>query len=89
MKRKRSNSFERPPGLWFDDGSVILEVESSQFKVHRSMLSNYSVVFRDMFDIPLPSVINDEDVVEGCPVVCLQDNAQDWIVVLKVMYNGM
>lgn len=77
MKRRRSNSFERPPDLWFDDGSVALQVESSQFTVHRSMLSSHSAVFRDMFGVPQPSVANEGDVIEGCPVVRLQVNAQE------------
>src|ERR1700755_1150246 len=44
-----------PPGLtkhadlWFFDGSVILQAESTLFRVHKSQLSRRSIVFSDMF----------------------------------------
>lgn len=41
--------------LWFDDGSVILEAGFICFRVHGSMLSYHSEVFRDLInDHPRP-----------------------------------
>jgi len=39
---------------WLDDGNIILQTGSKQFRVVRSILSASSSVFRDMFSIPQP-----------------------------------
>ncbi|KAJ6466356.1 hypothetical protein C8R45DRAFT_1021412 [Mycena sanguinolenta] len=74
----------RSTDYWFDDGNIILQVESTQFRVAKSVLSRHSSVFRDMFLVPLPA---DEPTVEDCPVVVLVgDTAQDWALFLGAMY---
>ena len=75
----------RSPDFWFDDGSVVLHVESTQFRVHRSVLSANSEVFRGMFSLPQPTTV-DRDLVDGCPVVRLADKVVDWTHVLKALY---
>jgi len=64
-----STELTRSPDHWFDDGSIILEAESTQFRVHRTMLARHSSIFRDMFEIPQPA--HGEPVVEGCLMVHL------------------
>ncbi|KAJ7037828.1 hypothetical protein C8F04DRAFT_397419 [Mycena alexandri] len=96
VKRQRTDSdvdadaeHKTPPLVrsteyWFDDGNIILQVESTQFRLTKSMLSMHSSVFRDMFTIPLPA---DEPTIENCPVVILSgDTAEDWILLLGVIY---
>ncbi|KAJ7070058.1 hypothetical protein C8F01DRAFT_542043 [Mycena amicta] len=74
----------RSPHYWFDEGSVILQVESTQFRVAKSILAMHSTVLRDMFTLPLPA---DEPLVENCPVVILPgDTAEDWARLLSAMY---
>jgi len=75
----------RSPDYWFDDGSIILEAESTQFRVHRTMLARHSSVFRDMFEIPQPA--HGEPVVEGCLVVHLSDSAEDIKHMLCSLYD--
>ncbi|KAJ7935112.1 hypothetical protein B0H13DRAFT_1474520, partial [Mycena leptocephala] len=58
----------------FDDGSVVLQAENTQFRVHWSILSIHSSVFHDMQGLPQPP---DQDSIEGCPVVQLSDLAAD------------
>ncbi|KAJ7725318.1 hypothetical protein B0H16DRAFT_1594520 [Mycena metata] len=92
-KRQRTESEDaepKPPPLvrsteyWFDDGNIILQVESTQFRLTKSMLSMHSSVFRDMFTIPLPP---DEPTVENCAIAILSgDTAEDWILLLGVIY---
>ena len=78
------------PDLWFDDGSIVLHVESTLFKVHRSILSSNSEVFCDMFGVLQPSTTNTSDgAIDGCPVVPLPDQAVDWTHVLKALYDAM
>jgi hypothetical protein len=75
----------RAADLWFEDGNVVLETESTQFRVHRSILSTHSVIFRDMFAAPQPAAFEEE--LEGCQVVLLPDSAEDWTHVLKALYD--
>ena len=72
--------------FWFDDGSVVLNVQSTLFRVHRSILSMHSTVFSDMFSIPQPP---DQTAIEGCPVVHLHDSADDFTYLLKALYNPL
>jgi hypothetical protein len=48
--------------IWYDDGSVVLQAESTQCRVHWSVLVQHSTVFADMRQIPQPP---DEPTVEG------------------------
>ncbi|KAF7297730.1 BTB domain-containing protein [Mycena kentingensis (nom. inval.)] len=87
-KRPREDSepapITRSLEYWFDDGSIVLQVESTQFRVAKSMLARHSVVFKDMLSLPLPP---DEPLVEGCPVVVLHDSSADWAHLLGAMYT--
>lgn len=71
--------------IWFDDGSVILQAESTQFRVHRTILARHSSVFRDIFDVPRP---HDESLIEGCPIIRLSDSAEDIRLALIALYDG-
>ncbi|KAJ7465250.1 hypothetical protein FB451DRAFT_432988 [Mycena latifolia] len=89
-KRRRTGAdapetaFVRSEEYWFDDGNVILQVESTQFRLTKSILSLHSTVFRDMFMVPLPA---DEPTIENCPVVILTgDTPEDWTHLLGAMY---
>jgi BTB/POZ domain len=69
---------------WLDDGNIILQAESTQFRVVRSILSASSSVFGDMFGIPQPE---NENLVDGCPVVHVSDTADDLHHVLKAVFD--
>jgi BTB/POZ domain len=69
---------------WLDDGNIILQAESTQFRVLRSILSASSSVFRDMFSLPQPE---NENLVDGCPVVHVSDTADDLHHVLKALFD--
>ena len=75
------NSASEPishPTLWYDDGSVVLQAETTMFRVHRSILSAQSEIFKDMFAIP-QSPTSTDGTVDGCPVITmLGDTMQDW-----------
>jgi hypothetical protein len=66
--------------VWFEDGSVVLSAEKREFRVHRSLLSLHSVVFRDMFSIPQRS-----DLPEG-PIE-LHDDPDDLAHLLHALYD--
>ncbi|KAJ7188666.1 hypothetical protein C8R46DRAFT_979878 [Mycena filopes] len=71
--------------IWYKDGSVILQAENTQFRVHFSLLSQHSCFFRDLEDLPQPP---DQPTVEGCPVVELAGDACiDVEHLLRVLYD--
>lgn len=73
--------------IWYEDGSVVLQAEETQFRVHTSRLSAKSTVFKDMFDIA-QSPANTESHAYGCPLVHLPDDtADDWALLLDVLYD--
>ncbi|KAF9527287.1 hypothetical protein CPB83DRAFT_793363 [Crepidotus variabilis] len=71
--------------FWFSDGSVVLQGEDTQFRVHKSMLALHSVVFRDTFQVSQPA--SGEESVEGCPVVHLTETAEDVEYMLSALYE--
>ena len=73
---------------WFDDGSVIIQAENTQYRVHRSLLSRHSSIFNDMFSLPQPAM-DPGPTSEGCPVIFLSDKATDLEHVLSVIYDGI
>jgi hypothetical protein len=81
-----TTSSTRHPDLWFDDGSIVLSVQMTLFRVHRTTLSKHSTVFADMFSIPQPL---DQVTIEGCPVVNLPDSAADFAYLLKALYDPL
>lgn len=79
--------------LWFSDGSVVLQAESTLFRVHKSQLARRSVVFSDMFTLPQPVVSTShatfaDESYESCPVVRLHDSAEDVANLLLALYDG-
>jgi len=70
---------------WVEDGNVdvVSADDSKAFRVHRSILSRYSQVFKDMF----AASHEGESSIEGCPVVRLQDAADDIEHVLCALYG--
>ncbi|KAF8148191.1 hypothetical protein B0H34DRAFT_803034 [Crassisporium funariophilum] len=72
--------------FWFEDGNVIIQAESTQFRVHRSVFSKHSPIFRDMFAVPQPEA---SPTLDGCPVVCLPDTKEDVHNVMSLLYDSI
>jgi len=73
---------------WFDDGSIVLQVERTQFRVHTSMLARHSNIFKDMFAIPQPKELL-EPLIESCSIVQLHDKAEDVEIILGLFYDNI
>lgn len=48
----RPQDIVRYTRFWYDDGSVVIQAENTQFRVHRSILAAQSDVWATMFSIP-------------------------------------
>ncbi|KAL1743223.1 hypothetical protein HDZ31DRAFT_65227 [Schizophyllum fasciatum] len=76
----------RHPDLYLADGSVIVRAEDTLFRVHISMLARHSIFFRDVFAMPKGG--EGADRLDGCPVLFLQDRAEDVANLLSALYDG-
>ncbi|KAJ7443809.1 hypothetical protein FB451DRAFT_1295088 [Mycena latifolia] len=65
-------------------GDIILQAESTQFRVNPDKLAQQSSVFRDTPPAPQPPK---EPTVNGCSVVYVSDTAKDWESLLEVLYH--
>ncbi|KAH7870907.1 uncharacterized protein C8R40DRAFT_1210747 [Lentinula edodes] len=90
---------------WFQDGNIILvsrdESGSSElperppvgFRVHRGVLSRHSEVLRDMFELPQPDTMydndNDASRYEGCQVITMYDIPIELSNLVKALYDGV
>lgn len=68
----------------YDDGSLVLHVENTLFRIHRSILASHSEFCADMLKVPQPA---NSLTVDGCPVVHLPDTPGDFVDLLKALYN--
>jgi hypothetical protein len=71
--------------IWYKDGSVVLQAQDKQFRVHWSVLSKNSAFFRDMQDLPQPEM--EQETVEACPLIPLSDSVVDIEHLLDTLYN--
>lgn len=82
-------SLKHDPDLWFEDGSIVVIAENTGFRVHKLLLSHLSPVFRDVFTVPQPVVVNSGlSVVDNCPVVRVSDSVYDIKCLLRAIYDG-
>ena len=70
-----SVDLERCEDLWFEDGTIVLQAETTLFRVYSGILARHSPFFKNLFTLPQPS---DAEKYEEIPLVQLAgDSAQD------------
>ena len=74
------------PTLYYDDGNVILSSGSTLFRVHRSILSKHSPVFRELFS---PRGDTKPEILRGCLHLALDDSKEEVEALLNVIYDGL
>ncbi|KAJ6535566.1 hypothetical protein B0H19DRAFT_1183764 [Mycena capillaripes] len=77
-----SGGLTRAEGLWLADCGLIIQAETTLFRVSRDFLAIQSPIFRDMLSLPTP---DDAEMMDGCPFVLLSDSAEDITVFLKAL----
>lgn len=89
-KQKKRSSYSQlrctEPSCWFEDGNVVLQAQSSIFKVYKGLLSQESEVFKSMFALPQSST-GPSELYDGCPLVVLQDSAADVRVFIQAIFD--
>lgn len=75
----------RSSDVWFDDGTVVLQAETTLFRVYRGVLVAQSPIFRDTFAIPQPPA---QEMYEGCPVILLHDSPGDLELFLLATHDA-
>ncbi|KAJ7938627.1 hypothetical protein B0H13DRAFT_1587568 [Mycena leptocephala] len=79
----------RSSDFWFEDGTIILRVENTLYRVYRGLLSARSTVFHDTFSMPQPRAMEEQNdkglsipenqlEIEGFSVVQLHDKEKDF-----------
>ncbi|KAJ7694273.1 hypothetical protein B0H14DRAFT_3759338 [Mycena olivaceomarginata] len=71
--------------VWFDDGTVVLQVEKTLFRVYRGVLAAQSSIFRDTFAIPQPPT---QEKYDGCPLILLHDSPEDMRLFLMATHDA-
>ncbi|KAJ7467120.1 hypothetical protein FB451DRAFT_1340546 [Mycena latifolia] len=82
-------SVVRNADFWFHDGSIVLLVGARMFRVHQTVLATHSEVFAGLFIVPQPpsGTGTTAETIEGCHVVQLHDNQDDFTDMLKGIYH--
>jgi len=86
---KRSRPDEtRDEDLYFEDGSIVLSAKDTDgdlvyFRVHKSVLTKQSVIFKDMF-VPSPPEM---EMYDDIPLVHLHDASKELKQFLQAMYD--
>ena len=79
---------ERDPQFWLRDGNIVIVAQCTAFRVHESVLSLHSNVFRDLFLMPQPLEVNEDDAAfEGTHVVRVSDTSCDLREFLRAIYG--
>ncbi|KAF9527288.1 hypothetical protein CPB83DRAFT_768595 [Crepidotus variabilis] len=76
----------RSSDFWFSDGSVVLEAESTRFRVHSSMLALHSTVFKGMLQ-HLKIGKAHHKMIDGCPFIPLDDSEEEVTYMLSALYE--
>ncbi|KAJ7048740.1 hypothetical protein C8F01DRAFT_45899 [Mycena amicta] len=72
----------RADGLYFADCGLVIQAETTVFRVSRDFLGLNSTIFRDMLTLPTHA---DAETLDGAPLVRLPDAARDVDVMLRAL----
>ena len=70
--------------FYFEDGNVEIMCRDTAFRVHSTIVSFSSPKLRDMLT---PTTLLNAPMPEGCPRIAFADSAEDFAVLLKMIYT--
>ncbi|KIK04780.1 hypothetical protein K443DRAFT_675565 [Laccaria amethystina LaAM-08-1] len=71
--------------LWYNDGNIVLQAESSLFRVSLGVPAEHSPVFDGIQKLPQSQ---DQEMYGGCPLMVLPDKAEDLANFLRAVYDS-
>lgn len=81
------SSYVQDPDYYLHDGTVVLAADAVLFKIHQSVLARHSSVFHDTFGLPRPVDGGGNDLLDGVPVLDLDDTKDDLKVMIRLIYD--
>ena len=84
VERDEEQATVRHDTFYFEDGNVEIVCGGTAFRVHSTIVSFSSPKLRDMLS---PTTLLNAPMPEGCPQIVFVDNADDFGVLLKVIYT--
>ncbi|EDR11217.1 uncharacterized protein LACBIDRAFT_315775 [Laccaria bicolor S238N-H82] len=82
VKKGREDKTMKRSRIWFDDGSIIIQAEDTQFCVHKSVILKHFPTLNDLVSSPQSSS-------NGCAIIKLSDSAKDWESLLTMIYDHL
>ena len=83
IERSEEQTTIRHDTFYFEDGNVEIMCEHTVFRVHSTIISFSSSKLRDILS---SSTILNASMPEGCPRISFTDSAEDFGVLLKMIY---
>ncbi len=81
------------PEYWFEDGSLVLDVQVMRFKVHQTLLSRHSRFFSAVLKLQVSNDLHSNTTLNGCHHVILereqQIRADDVEALLQHLYHDV
>ncbi|KIK04776.1 hypothetical protein K443DRAFT_675558 [Laccaria amethystina LaAM-08-1] len=71
--------------LWYNDGNIVLQAETSLFRVSLGVLAARSPVFDDIQKLPRSQ---EQEMYGDCPLMVLPDKAEDLANFLRAVYDS-
>ena len=83
VKKGREDKTMKRSRIWFDDGSIILQAEDTQFCVHKSVILKHFPTLNNFVSSP------QSQSTDGCAIINLSDSAKDWESLLTMIYDHL
>lgn len=75
-------------GVWFDDGTILLDVEGTHFRVYEGVIALHSPMFQNLpHYLPSDATLCERKFF-GHPILVLVDSPQDWVIVLSILFDS-
>ena len=71
--------------LWYNDGNIVFQAESSVFRIYLGLLAAHSPIFDAIRKSPQSQ---DQEMYEDCPLILLDDKAEDLANFLRAVYDS-
>ena len=82
----KDRSYIQHPTLYFDDGNTIISCKSTLFRVHRTLLSKHSPVFKALFE---RRAAKRAEPLLGCLHIAAEEDREEVEALLNVIYDGL